>query len=722
MELNEFYHQGKVVAASVANFVENLATALAIVILTLLIFMGVRSGIIIGLVLLITVAATLATMYVAEVPMHRISLGALIIALGMLVDNAIVVTDGILAGMRRGESLIEAAKSVVGKSIWTLLGGTIVGILAFSVVGFAPGSTAEFTGDLFWVILISLFFSWLFAITLTPFLCDLMLKKDIAVGSGDEEDSRFMRLFKNAVAGLVRVRYVTVAAAVAMFAASLFGFNYVKSGFFPATTSPQVVVDYWGLEGTDITVTEERVLELADFVAGIDGVTHVKSVIGGGTQRYMLIYTFESQNSAYSQLLVKVDDYRELDRIILEIQDHIDTNITDAQARAWRFAMGPGGGSKIEATFSGPDPDILRDLADQAKEIMRSKPNAMMIKDDWREPVPVIEVAYADNRGRRAGVSRTDVGKSLARAYSGYEVGTYRENDDLIPIQYRAPLNEREDASGVRTVQVNNSAGDTVPLAQVSDEISTVFRDGRLKKIDKVYAISAQCDPVPGAIAGDVQAAVQAEIEAIPLPPGYAFEWNGELGNSSEANENLATIIPYSFGAMVLVVILLFNALRQPLVIWLVVPLALIGVTVGLLLMNVPFEFMAILGFLSLAGLLIKNAIVLVDEIDLQIADGKPRFDALIDSSASRFSPVLLSSGTTILGLIPLFTDAFFQSMAVTLVFGLSFATVLTLAVVPVFYAIAFGIKNNETAASGVGNQNSEPPPTINPGEEGQPA
>ncbi|MEM6908844.1 MAG: efflux RND transporter permease subunit [Pseudomonadota bacterium] len=700
MDLQEFYHQGKVVDASITDFVVNLATALAIVIVTLLVFMGVRSGIIIGIVLLITVAATLATMYISDVPMHRISLGALIIALGMLVDNAIVVTDGILVGLRRGESVLEAAQSVVGKTIWTLFGGTLVGILAFSVVGFAPGSTAEFTGDLFWVILISLSYSWLFAITLTPFLCDLLLKEPSNDESEEVKEGRFMKAFKVAVAALVRIRYITVAVAIGLFALSVFGFNYVKPGFFPATTSPQVVVDYWGLEGTDITVTEERVRGLAEFVSAIDGVNHVKTVIGGGTQRYMLIYAFESQNSAYAQLLIKVEDYRELDRIILEIQDHIDADVTNALARAWRFSMGPGGGSKIEATFKGPDPAVLRGLANDAKEILRQDPTAMMVKDDWREPTPFIEIEYAEGRGSRAGVSRTDLGTALARAYSGYEVGTYREDDDLISIQYRAPADERRNVDGLENVQINNSAGDTVPLAQVADDVKTAFRDNRLKKIDKVYAISAQADPIPGVIAGDLQAAVQTDIEALPLPPGYSFEWNGELGDSAEANENLATIIPYSFGAMILVVIFLFNALRQPLVIWLIVPFALIGVTVGLLLMDVPFEFMAILGFLSLAGLLIKNAIVLVDEIDLQIEEGKPRFDALIDSSASRFSPVLLSSGTTILGLIPLFSDAFFQSMAITLVFGLSFATVLTLAVAPVIYAIVFGIGNDETAAA----------------------
>ncbi len=709
MELQQFYHQGQVVDASITDFVVNLATALIIVIITLLIFMGVRSGIIIGLVLLITVAATLATMYIANVPMHRISLGALIIALGMLVDNAIVVTDGIIAGMKRGQTLLEAAKSVISKSLWTLLGGTVVGILAFSVVGFAPGATAEFTGDLFWVILISLLFSWLFAVTLTPFLCDLLLKHEIGDGSEEEQDSRFMAAFKRAVAALIRVRYITVIVAVAMFAGSLFGFNYVKSGFFPATTSPQVVVDYWGLEGTDITVTDERLSELAQFVATIDGVNHVKSVIGGGTQRYMLIYTFESQNSAYGQLLVRVEDSDELDRIILEIQDHIDANVDNALARAWRFSMGPGGGSKIEATFLGPDPEVLRDLSNQAQAIMKATPGAMMIKDDWRERVPVVQIDYADNRGRRAGVSRTDLGASVARAYGGYEIGTYREGDDLIPIEFRAPANERSNVTDIASLPVSNSAGDAVPLIQVADDVDTIFRDSRLKKIDKVYAISAQADPVPGVVAGDLQSAVEDEIEAIELPPGYSFEWNGELGDSNEANENLASIIPYSFGAMVLVVILLFNALRQPLVIWMTVPFALVGVTVGLLVMGVPFEFMAILGFLSLAGLLIKNAIVLVDEIDLQIDEGKPRFDALVDSSASRFSPVLLSSGTTILGLIPLFTDAFFQSMAVTLVFGLSFATVLTLAVVPVFYAILFGIGNDEVASAGPALPHGEP-------------
>lgn len=247
------------------------------------------------------------------------------------------------------------------------------------------------------------------------------------------------------------------------------------------------------------------------------------------------------------------------------------------------------------------------------------------------------------------------------------------------------------------TIQVISPTGAAVPIEQVTDGIATVYRDSRLRRTDNLWSIKAQADPAPGILAGDLQARIQGPVEAIELPPGYALKWDGESGNSEEANSNLMTAIPFGFGAMVLVVIFLFNALRQPLVIWSVVPLSLVGVVFGLVVMGVPFEFMAILGVLSLAGLLIKNAIVLVDQIDLEISEGKPRFTALIDSAASRVRPVLLGSGTTILGVFPLFFDAFFKSMAVVLVFGLSFATALTLVIVPVVYAAVFGISDDET-------------------------
>ncbi|EAQ29856.1 putative metabolite exporter, AcrB/D/F family protein [Erythrobacter sp. NAP1] len=703
--LQEFYNQGEIVDASVSNFVINVLIALAIVIGTLFIFMGWKSGLVIGIGLLLTISATLGTMYLADIPMHRISLGALIIALGMLVDNAIVVADGILTGCQRGRRLIDIASVVVKRSIWPLLGGTIVGILAFAPIGLAPGDTAEFTGDLFRVILISLMFSWIFAITLTPFLCSILFKSvedQCHEGSGgtpmeEKGDGKAMAAFRRVVTAAIHRRFVTLGAAAALFVASLAGFSLVTPGFFPASTTPQLVVDYWLPEGTDIKQTDADIKELETYLAGLDGVEHVHSLVGRGTLRYMLVYQFESSNSAYGQILVKVDDYTRLDDMIPKVQAHLDANFPQAQGKVWRFILGPGGGSKIEATFSGPDPEVLRRLAREAQDIYREDGGAIAIKDNWRQPVPAIEPVYSEVKGRRAGVSRSDVGAALARNYSGQQVGVYRENDDLIPIMSRAPENERQDVSDMGTIQVISPTGAAVPIEQVTDGIATIYRDSRLRRTDNLWSIKAQADPAPGVLAGDLQARIQGPVEAIELPPGYALKWDGESGNSEEANGNLMTAIPFGFGAMILVVILLFNALRQPLVIWSVVPLSLVGVVLGLVLMGVPFEFMAILGVLSLAGLLIKNAIVLVDQIDLEISEGKPRFTALVDSAASRVRPVLLGSGTTVLGVLPLFFDAFFKSMAVVLVFGLSFATALTLVIVPVVYAVVFGISDDET-------------------------
>jgi multidrug efflux pump subunit AcrB len=706
MVLHEFYHQGKIVDKSVTDFVINVIIALFIVIGALVIFMGLKSGLVIGIGLLLTIAATLGTMYMGNIPMHRISLGALIIALGMLVDNAIVITDGILTGCQRGRKIIEIAGDVVKRSTWPLLGGTLVGILAFAPIGLAPGDTAEFTGDLFWVIMISLLYSWIFAITITPFLCSILFKSvedQCEEGRGgtpmeERPEGPLMARFKAVVGKLIGLKAPTIGGAIALFAASAAGFGFVTPGFFPASTTPQMVVDYWLPEGTDINVTDSDLRKLEEHISGLEGVEHVHTLVGRGTLRYMLVYQFESSNSAYGQMLVKLDDYRRLDTLIPEVQQYIDANFTQAQGKVWRFILGPGGGSKIEATFTGPEPAVLRRLAAEAQDIYRADGGAIAIKDNWRQPVPAIEPVYSEVKGRRAGVSRSDVGEALERNYSGQRVGVYRENDDLIPILSRAPLNERLDVSGLGAIQVLGPTGASVPVGQVTDGIKTVWRDSRLRRTDNVWSIKAQADPAPGVVSGDLQARVEPLVEAIPLPPGYALKWDGESGNSSEANGQLASAIPFGFGAMILVVVVLFNALRQPLVIWSVVPLSLVGVVFGLIVMGVPFEFMAILGVLSLAGLLIKNAIVLVDQIDLEISEGKPRFDALVDSAASRVRPVLLGSGTTVLGVIPLFFDAFFQSMAVVLVFGLSFATALTLILIPVIYAAVFRISTDETA------------------------
>lgn len=696
IELHEFYNQGQITDDAVQNFALNVLAALLIVLVTLLFFMGLKSALIIGAVLLVTIAATLGTMDALAIPMHRISLGALIIALGMLVDNAIVVTEGILVGTQQGQSKLAVTKRVVSRSIWPLLGGTLVGIIAFAPIGLAPGQTAEYTGHLFWVVMISLLFSWLFAITLVPFLADLLFKT--ATGTSQQpQPNKFMSLYKKAMRLLLQVKWLPIALAFSLFLVSVWGFKFVKPGFFPASTTAQIVVDYWLPEGTDIETTKQDMLAIESELLQLPHVTDVQTLLGTGALRYMLVYGPESHNSAYGQFLIKLDEFSSIEALLPQIQQFLDQNYANAQAKVWQFQLGPGGGSKIEAEFSGSDPAQLRLVAEQVKAIMIADGNAISIKDDWRQPVSVVEPVYSASKGRRLGVSREDFSAALQTNYSGRNVGVYREGTTLIPIITRAPEHERLSAENIEQVQVISPAtGIAVPVQELVDSIDVVWRDAQLRREDRVWRIKVQADPGNGELAADLFARLRPKIEALALPAGVTLEWGGEHGNSSEANGDLASTLPMGFLAMVLVVVLLFNALRQPLVIWLVVPLALIGVVVGLIVTGTPMEFMAILGLLSLSGLLIKNAIVLVDQMDIEIAEGKPRMDAVIDSAASRVRPVMMGALTTVLGVLPLFADAFFKSMAVVLVFGLTFATLLTLVLVPALYAVIFGIKNSE--------------------------
>ncbi len=691
MEVFEYYHQGKVVEASVSDFMINVIAALVIVICSLLVAMGLRSAMVIAFILIVTIGATLATMQIMDVPLHRISLGALIISLGMMVDNAVVITEAILVGVQQGRKKLDIAKEIVSQTKWPLLAGTMVGVIAFAPIGFAPGSTAEYTGDLFWVVMIALLFSWILAMTITPLVCYWLFPEKQEEKQEEEKvetEGAFFVKYKQLLRWSLRFRWLVIGAVVSLFALSIWGAQFMTQGFFPQSTSPQMVVDYWLPEGTRIERTEQDMKVIEGFVQEMEGVNAVQTLIGGGGTRYMLTYVGESVNGAYGQLLVRVDDYRSIDGMMPEVQAFIAQTFPEAQAKAWRFILGPGGGSAIEAEFSGADPKVLRRLANEAKAIMIADGGALSIKDDWRQPVSVIEPVYSETKGRRAGVSRKDLADAILNYYSGNQVGVYRERDDLIPIISRLPNTENASIQGIKSIQVLSSlTGKMVPIEQVTDGFKTIWRDGQIRSENRVFRIKAQSDPYPDELSSSLLNRLRPQINAIPLPDGYNLDWGGVEGDSKESNSDLMSTIPLGFLAMVLVVVISFGKIRQPLIIWLVVPLATIGVVFGLVVTGIPLEFMGILGLLSLSGLLIQNGIILVDRMDTEIDEGKPRFDAIVDSSASRVRPVVLGSFTTALGVTPLFFDAFFQSMAVVIVFGLSFATLLTLLIVPVLYA-----------------------------------
>ncbi|WP_413112830.1 efflux RND transporter permease subunit [Thaumasiovibrio sp. DFM-14] len=694
IELHAISMQSDSVRESISNFIDNLVAAVAIVFLVLLLFMGLRSGIIIGFVLLLTVAGTLCIMLVQDIAMQRISLGALIIALGMLVDNAIVVTDGILVRLQNNpdEDRKTIVSDVVTATKWPLLGGTVVGICAFSAIGLSPSDMGEYAGSLFWVILYSMLLSWLLAVTVTPMLCHDLLK--IKSRDRHQRQSFIILAYKRLLMWVLGHRKLCCLLVLFILSTAIYSVRFIPPGFMPESQRPQFVVDVYLPQGSDIARTEQLVTNIEHDIRHKQGVTNLSSFIGGGALRFMLTYAPEARNTSYAQLLVDVDDYNVIASLISQLQTELEISYPDASIKVWKFMLGRGGGKKIEAGFKGPDSKILRQLAEQAKQIMRSEPKLIAIQDDWGEQVPVLQPIYSAEEAQRFGLTTQELNLAIAQTLSGRNVGMYREADNLIPIVVRAPENERLHERAVQSAEVfSNAISQFISVEQMIESVDIVWQDAIVKRIDRVPTILAQADPAPDIITAEAFNSVRDKIEAITLPPGYELIWYGEYKASKDANKGLAISAPYGFSAMILSVIFMFNALRQPLVIWLTAPLAVIGVTVGLIVFQTPFEFMAILGFLSLIGMMVKNAIVLVEQIDVEIGNGKAPYFAIIDAALTRARPVVLGALTTILGVAPLLVDPFFKSMAVTIMFGLLFATVLTLIIIPLFYAIFFRVK-----------------------------
>ncbi len=568
-------------------------------------------------------------------------------------------------------------------------------MLAFAAIGTSQDKTGEYTRSLFTVIMISLLLSWLTAVTITPLLGTMFLKAPKGEPGADPYGGKFYRSFGGFLRGCIKVRWLTIAVVLTVFGSALYGFGYVSQSFFPNSTRPQFMVDYWLPQGTSIERSDADAQRVESYLMGLDGVTHVASVIGQGAMRFLLTYTPEKLNSAYTQFLVEVDDASKIPALYDEIQDHLSENFEDAQPQVRLFILGPGEPGKIQAKFFGPDPNVLRNLSAQAEAILASHHDAFGVRNDWRDRVLVLRPVIDEQQASQFGISRQDINNLLLQAFEGLPIGVFRERDELLPIVLRAPQDQRIDAASIRNLQIWSPAVNrTIPFRQVLTGFETVFEDEIIQRINRERVITALGDPRHGE-APPLLNDVRDAVEAIELPEGYRLEWWGEYKSSGEARAALAGSIPVFLGMMILITLALFNDLRKTAVIWLVVPLAVIGVTVGLLATEQPFGFMALLGFLSLSGMLIKNAIVLVDEITLQSQEDKPLLDAVTGSAVSRLRPVAMAAATTILGMAPLFPDAFFVAMAVTIAFGLGFATVLTMVVVPVLYSTLFGIKSN---------------------------
>lgn len=707
MQVDKIYDQPSEVDNSVNNFLINLAEAVVIVVIALLLTMGLRSGVLIGGVLLITVLGSFIFMYLMDIQLQRVSLGALIIALGMLVDNAIVIAEGMLVGVRRGLSRIQAASDVVQQNIWPLLGATAIAVIAFAPIGLSRDASGEYANSLFWVLFISLLLSWFTAITLTPFLGNILFRKDARARSAREQPEDDDHVYNHWVFRGYRVmlhrflawRKTTIAVMLLLLVVAGYGFTTIKQSFFPPSTTPMAFIDLWYPQGTDIRATAQQVKQLEHYLnekADNEGLVFSAATIGQGAPRFTLTYMVEKSYESYAQLILRAQNTEQLEQILLDFEDYLRAEQPDVEYKMKPLEMGPTQTAKIEARFSGPDPVVLRQLAAQARDVLAHDSGVRNLRDNWRQRTKVLETDFNEAAARRLGITKSDVDDVLKRNFTGQTVGVYRDGTELLPIVVRAPANERSDIDNWQELQVYSSAlQQHVPLGQVVRDVTLLAEDNLIIRRDRKRTITVMADHD---IFGEetpamVLARVRPAIEAIELPAGYELTWGGEFEASNKATGAIFQALPLAFLVMFIITVLLFSSIRQAGVLWTTVPLSVIGVTLGLVLTNQPFGFMALLGFLSLSGMLIKNGVVLLEQVRVELHSGKEALQALVDASVSRVRPVTMTAATTIVGMIPLLFDDFFVSMAVVIMFGLGFATLLTLVVVPVMYALVMRVK-----------------------------
>jgi len=710
IDISSIYNQADVVDKSISAFLVTLAQAVGIVFVVLLIFMGLKSGLLMGIILLVTILGTFILMAQQNINLQSISLGALIIALGMLVDNAIVVTEGMLVATRRGLSNLAAAKQVVTQNQWPLLGATVISITAFAPIGLSASATGEFAGSLFWVLLFALALSWLTAMTLTPLFFSLLFKETkLEEGDNNTKVTKatestentdiyqgvLFELYRSLLTLCLKYRAATMLVTLVILIAGALAFANVKKSFFPPSTTPLYLVDYWLPEGYNIKTTEKfaRAIE-TDLLASND-IAQVTSIIGGGGLRFVLPYSPENTLSNYIQFIVSVKDSSMLAASQLQTARLIRHTYPEGELRVKPMPNGPSPNAAVEVRFYGKDVEQLRQLASKAADIIEQDSATDIVRTNLRNKVNIVRPQLQEDAARRAGISKSDLDQAIQTTFNGRKIGTYREGSTLLPIMLRAPNSESLNADSLHEVQVWSAEYNTyVPIAQIVSAFEVSNETSIITRRDRKRTISVLVEPLlfNGESADSILTRIKPMVEAIPLPEGYEMEWGGEYETSTKASSSLMSSLPMGMLCMFIITVLLFNNMRQPIIIWLTVPLALVGAATGLLIMGESLGFMAILGLLSLIGMLLKNGIVLVDQIRLYLAQDMDAYTAIFDASVSRVRPVMMAALTTMLGMMPLIFDAFFSAMAVTIIFGLGFASIVTLILLPVLYSIFYQI------------------------------
>lgn len=688
--LRTVYDQGH--ESSVANdgFVLNLLISVVTVIAVLLFFIGMKNGILIGSGLVFSIFGTLIYMYGTGIALQRMSLAAIIIAMGMLVDNAIVVYDATLVNMQRGMRKRTAILAAVGTTAMPLLGATLIAVLTFLPVYLSPHITGELLSSLFIVIAVSLLLSWVLAVSQNVFFVQEFVRRPRPDElKGELFQGRMYDRFRRALRWTIRHRWFVLASMVVLLAASALGFRSIPQQFMPLLDKQYFSVDVWLPEGTRVEETSRQAEALAEKLMQHEGVRHVSTFVGQTPPRYYLANAAYGPQSNYAQCLVEAVSPSVARSMQVGLQDELSQTFSDALIRVNRFELNSIPQALIEARFCGDDPRVLDSLTSMAIDIIRRNPKVMNARNEWGNKAMLVRAAYDPVKAGRLNLGKADLMTAVKSTNDGTPVGIYRDGDKQVPVLLRTVGGGQLSQAALEDLPVWNGRN-SAPLAQVTDSIGIGWEWPLVKTYNRRLSMAAQCDVQPGHTMKEVHSEIRDEIERIGLPAGYSFFWDSQYKDQKEAMEALTKYFPLAIVFLVLILVALFGNFRQPSIIFLILPLSVIGVVVGMLVTGFQFGFFCIAGWLGLLGMIIKNVIVLLDEVNIQRRAGVAPVEAIVEATVSRTRPVLMAAITTIFGSIPLLFDVVFGGMAATIVFGLSFATLLTLFVTPALYAVFY--------------------------------
>ena len=716
VEYNKVFFQPERVSDSLYTFLINLLESVVIVVVVLIFFMGFKSGVILGMSLAVIVFGSFLVLNGFDGTLQRVSLAAFILAMGMLVDNAIVIVDGILVDLRSGKPRAEALTSIGRKTAMPLLGATLIAILAFMPIFLSPDTSGVYVRDLFIVIAVSLLLSWLLALTHVPLMANCLLHPKVS--EGEAYKGKAYDMLDKVMGICLRHRLMVVGAAVVLLVGSMSCYPFLQQSFFPDMEYDQLYIEYKLPEGYNSTQVENDLEQMRKMLMQCKDVTHVTTSIGGTPSRYNLVRSIATPSLAYGELIVDFTSPETLVEHLDSMQRTLNDRFPDAYIKIKRYNL-MYKKYPIEICFNGPDPQVLHQLTDSAMAIVRNSDKVCLPTSDWEPQVPVLTVDYNQQAARTSGLSRGDVALSLMSYTDGIPVGTFYDGIHPENIYVKCHTDKGEEVENLDRVNVfgmmpnvgnvfNRSTvqklmsgrldkddvirqvTSTTPLSQVSKGIDIRWEEPVVVRYNGQRQQRLQCSPAPGISTESARQSIAKAIESIALPEGYSLSWEGEYKASTQSKQYLFKGFPLSVVMMLLILIMLFNDFRRPAIIFSCIPLVVVGVFPSVLLSGKDFGFVAIVGILGLIGMMIKNGIVLIDEISLQTSQGKPLDRALIDSSKSRLLPVMMASLTTILGMIPLISDSLFGSLAVTIMGGLAAGTVIILIFIPVLYSLMY--------------------------------